>query len=418
MKNFKTIILAAGKGVRMQSELPKVLHSVCGKPIISYVVDAVKSAGSLKTYIVLGHKSEIVKKILPKDVSVVIQKKLLGTADAIKSAQSCFSGYTSDVLIVCGDTPLLTSVTIKKLIARHQTTKAAVTILTSVVDAPGGYGRIVRNHEGAVIAIREELDATDAERQIKEINVGAYCFKSAQLFGAIKVIEKNLKKNEFYLTDVIALLGEKDLLIETLKADDVSEGLGVNTREDLALTASLMRKKILRQFMEQGVTIVAPDVTYIDEGVTIGRDTVIRPFSVIEGNARIGKSCMIGPFCHIRTDSVIGDHVEVGNFAEISRAKLGSDSFMKHFSFLGDTDAGQRVNIGAGVVTANFDGKNKNTTKISDGAFIGSDSILIAPVKIGKDAMTAAGSIVIKGTTVPDKGIVMGIPARIQSRRK
>ena len=418
MKDFRTIILAAGKGVRMNSDTPKVLHPLCGKPMIQHVLAIAKSLGAAKTYVILGHKNEVVKKHLKGGEVIVIQKRLLGTADAIKRAAHHFRNFKGDVLVLSGDTPLLQKETIGHLIRKHREANAACTFLTAATDCPKGYGRVIRNSQNQVAAIREELDAAPEEKEINEINAGAYVFQSEKLFDAIKTIGLNRKKKEFYLTDMIRLFVEKNETIETAATDDPSEALGINTREDLACAASILRRRILKRLMSQGVTVVDPETTHIDCDVQVGRDTTIRPFVVIEGDVRIGNRCVIGPFCHIRPDSTIGDHVEVGNFSEVSRSALGDGSFMKHFSFLGDARVGRRVNIGAGVVTANFDGKQKNTTTIKDGAFIGSDSILVAPVKIGKKAVTGAGCVVTRGTVIPDGSVAVGVPARIKSRRK
>ena len=417
MKSLKTIVLAAGKGVRMKSQIPKVLHPVCGRPMIQYVFAIAKSLGSLRTYVILGHKNTLVQKELGKDATIVIQKKLLGTADALKSAQHHFRGYRGDILVLSGDTPLLDKETIQRLVEKHQDSKAVCTILTTLTNQPQGYGRIIRDSQGRVVAIQEELEVTAQQKEINEINVGAYCFQSDALFETIKAIRLNQKKKEYYLTDVIGLFAESNSAIETVKSGDPNEALGINTREDLSLAESILHKRILRDFMLKGVTIVDPQTTYIDDDVQIGRDTTIRPFTVIEGPVRIGERCLIGPFCHIRPNSVIGNNVEVGNFTEVSRSQLGDGSFMKHFSFLGDAAVGRFVNIGAGVVTANFDGKRKNTTKISDGAFIGSDSILVAPVRVGKKAVTGAGCVVTKGTKIPDGAVVVGVPGRIKLKK-
>ncbi len=414
MKKFKTIILAAGKGIRMKSDLPKVLHPVCGRPMLGYVLDVAQGLGSLKTYVVLGHKSDLVKKHLTGNVSVVIQKKLLGTADAIKSAQSQLKDYKGDILVLSGDTPLLNKETIKNLIRKHQQSKAACTFLTVATACPYGYGRIIRESDGSVAAIREEVDATAQEREINEINAGIYCFNGAQLFRALKKVTTSNKKKEFYLTDIISLFVKEELRVETATTEDFSEALGINTREDLAFAQSVLRRKILKKFMLGGVTIEDPDSTYIASDAKIGRDTTIRPFTIIESNVRIGSQCTLGPFCRIRPGSTVGNHVEVGNFTEISRSTLGHGSLMKHFSFLGDAIIGRHVNIGAGVVTANYDGKKKSLTKVLDNAFIGSDSILVAPVKIGRHAMTGAGCVVTKGTVIPDNGVAIGVPARIK----
>lgn len=418
MKPLQTIILAAGRGVRMKSEIPKVLHPVCGKPMLQYMVDVARRLRSLKIYVVLGFKNEVIRQSLSQDLRVVIQKKLLGTADAVRSAEPFLKNLKGDVLILSGDTPLLTIETIRRVIQKHQTSGAACTFLTAVVDRPQGYGRIIRDVAGKVIAVREEKDAALAEKEISEINVGVYCFQTKILFQFLKVIRLNKKKKEFYLTDIIDLLAHKGARIETVVTEDPHEGLGINTREDLSFAESVIRTKILRRFMHRGVTIQDPQTTYIDENVKIGEDTVIRPFTVIESDVRIGRRCWIGPFCHLRPGSRISPGVEIGNFTEVSRTKIGEKSLMKHFGFLGDAKLGRRVNIGAGTVTANFDGKSKNKTAILDDAFIGSDSILVAPVKIGKRAATGAGCVVSRGHHVPDGKVAVGVPARVIARRK
>ena len=417
MKDLRAIILAAGKGTRMKSETPKVLHPVCDKPILQYVLDITQSIGSLKTCVVLGHKSSLVKNYLGKNMATVIQKKLLGTADAVRCAQPALRNYRGQVLILCGDTPLLKKETVRALIAKHKRTNADCTFLTAVVEKPSGYGRIIRGDGRKAMAIREEKDASEYEKNIAEINVGVYCFNSDVLFENLKEIKVNEKKKEFYLTDIIEILSGKGLRVETLETDDYREGLGINSREDLAIAESVLRQRILSDFMLQGVTIIDPQTTSIDANVRIGQDTVIRPFTVIENNVRIGKNCSIGPFTHLRPGTRIGNGVEVGNFAEVSRTRLGNNSRMKHFSFLGDAEVGSNVNIGAGVVTANYDGKNKNKTQILDQAFIGSDSILVAPVRIGKKAMTGAGCVVTKGKRVPDGRIIVGVPGKILDKK-
>lgn len=402
----------------MNSDLPKVLHVVCGKPIIHYVIEVARSIGSLKIFAVLGYHSDVVKDALPADISVVIQKKLLGTADAIRSAEKPFQSFKGDVLILSGDTPLLESSTIKSVLTKHRNSKSVCTFLTAEVERHAGYGRIIRNPQGHVLAIREEKDADGEEKRISEINVGVYCFDSSTLFKLLKKIKINPNKKEYYLTDVIALMAQSGQKIETVKVDDHQQGYGINNKLDLAFAESVLRKKILNDFMLQGVTIIDPQNTYIDREVTIGRDTVIYPFSVIENEVKIGSGCKIGPFCHLRPGSKIADTVEIGNFTEISRTEIGSGTFVKHFSFLGDAKLGSRVNIGAGTVTANFDGVNKHLTTIKDDAFIGSDSILVAPVQIGKKSATGAGAVLPKGLKVPDGEVAVGIPARVTSRRK
>ena len=413
MKDLRTIVLAAGKGTRMKSETPKVLHKVSGCAIISYVLDIVKSIGSLKTYVVVGHGSQQVKNFLPKDIETVLQKKLLGTADAVRSVESKLRNFRGDVLILCGDTPLLKKQTIQSLVRKHRISKAVCTFLTASVNNPDGYGRIIRSNDNRVEAIREHKDASKEELNISEVNVGVYCIDSKKLFQALKTVKLNPKKKEFYLTDTIEFLVQKSYKIETVTTEDFFEGLGVNDREDLAMAEDVIRHRILTNLMISGVTIVDPETTFIEADVKIGTDTIIRPFTLIEKDVVIGKHCLIGPFARIRSKSRIADRVEVGNFTEVNRTRIGSGTLMKHFSYLGDAILGKDVNIGAGTVTANFDGKNKNDTYIADGAFIGSDSVLIAPVKIGKKAMVGAGSVLTRGKNVPDKRTVVGVPARI-----
>lgn len=413
MTQLATIVLAAGKGTRMRSATPKVLHDVCGRPLIDHVLDVAHQVGSLKTCVVLGHGIEKVQQRLPKGVLTVEQKQLLGTGDAVKTAGKFLKDFKGDILILCGDTPLLKAETIKALIERHRSTKAVATILTAVVDNKTGYGRIIRNNSAKVVAIREENDCTEAQKDIREINSGVFCFNSQALFDNLKLIKVNSRKGEYYLTDLVAVFAEQRRVIETVTTHEPAEAWGVNTREDLAACAAIMRKRILKQLMLSGVTITDPLTTMIDSHVKIGEDTVIKPFTVIDHDVVIGRNCVIGPFAHLRPGTRIDDAVEIGNFAEVSRSTVGTGTFMKHFSFLGDAMVGRNVNIGAGTVTANFDGKDKNRTVIGDGAFIGSDSILVAPVKVGKKAMTGAGSVVTKGKVIPDGKIFVGMPARL-----
>lgn len=415
MNEFRTIILAAGKGTRMKSQVPKVLHKVAGRPVIQYVLDVVRSLRSLKTYVVVGHKSEMVEAYVGDQAEVVIQKQLLGTADAVRSVASQLKDYKGHVLILCGDTPLLDKAVIRRLVTQHLRTKSACTVLTARIPQPGTYGRIIRDDKNAIAAIREYKDSTSQEQTINEINVGVYCFRSPLLFETLKKVQLNPKKKEFYLTDIVELLLSYGKKVETLVTDDPNVAFGVNTREDLALCESILRQRVLKRLMLSGVTIVDPKTTFIDDDVKIGQDTTIHPFTVIQSGVRIGQECSIGPFARIRPGSIIGHKVEVGNFGEISRSRVGDGTFMKHFGFLGDTTVGKNANIGAGCVTANFDGKDKNKTFIGDGAFIGSDAVLVAPVNVGSEAVVGAGSVVTRGKKVPARGLAVGVPARIFS---
>lgn len=417
MNEFRTIILAAGKGTRMKSQVPKVLHKVAGRPVIQYVLDVVRSLRSLKTYVVVGHKSEMVEACVRDQAQVVIQERLLGTADAVRSAASKLKGYQGHVLILCGDTPLLDKAVIRRLITEHLRTRSACTVLTARIPQPGTYGRIIRDDHDAIAAIREYKDATAEEQAINEINVGVYCFRSPLLFETLNKVQLNPKKKEFYLTDIVELLLGHGQKVATVLTDDPNVAFGVNTREDLALCESILRQRTLKRLMLNGVTIVDPGTTFIDDDVAIGQDTTIHPFTVIQNGARIGQECSIGPFARIRSGSVIGNKVEIGNFGEIARSRVYDGTFMKHFGYLGDTTVGKNANLGAGCVTANFDGINKNKTFIGEGAFIGSDAVLVAPVNVGAKAVVGAGSVVTRGKKVPARGLAVGVPARIFSEK-
>lgn len=416
--SLRTIILAAGKGTRMKSDVPKVLHKVAGRPLVHYVLDVAKALRSLKICVVVGHQAENVKAALPDGVDVVVQPKLLGTADAVRCARGSFADFAGDVLIMCGDTPLLDKDIIRRLVKRHQTTKAACTFLSAVLQDPAAYGRIIRGADNRVQAIREYKDASADEKRINEINVGVYCFRGDILSAYIGRIKPNPKKKEFYLTDIIELLLKDGKTVEVLKTEDESAAFGVNDRKDLAQAEAVIRMKILQAHMSAGVTLIDPGTTYIEHDVKIGQDTVIYPFTVIHAGVRIGRNCSVGPFARLRPGARLADAVEIGNFSEISRTSIGTQSLMKHFGFLGDTRVGANVNIGAGTITANYDGVNKNVTEIGDGAFIGSDAILIAPLKIGKKARVGAGSVVTGKRNVPDGATVVGVPARVIQTEK
>lgn len=396
----------------MKSGLPKVLHQVCGRPMLSYVLELAKGLGIRNSLVVTGHKRELLKDLLAGyKAKEVYQDKRLGTADAIKRCQPALKGFSGNIIVLYGDQPLLKKDTLQELIQRHIKTKACATILSAYPDNPFGYGRIIRDNYSRITAIVEEKDASPREKEIGEINTGIICFKKDSLFKIIPRIKSDNAKKEYYLTDAIKIMAQNGAVIESVSiSQDVQEAQGINSRIDLAQAIKAMRLRILEKFMLEGVTILDPDTTYIEEGVRIGRDTVIYPFTFIEKDVTIGNFCQIGPFCHLRPETVIEDKVTVGNFTEITRSRLGRDSFMKHFSYLGDTIVGKAVNIGCGTVVANFDGRNKNRTVIEDQAFIGSDTVLRAPVRIGRKAVTGAGSVVIKDVAAGT--VVAGVPAR------
>jgi len=414
-KEIAVIILGAGKSTRMKSELPKVLHPLCGRPMLGYVLDLVASLKPAQTVAVLGYKQERVRKYVPKGIKIAIQKKLIGTADAVKAGLAALKGFKGTVLIVYGDNPLLKKETLKKLLDRHWENNADATLLTSQLKEPAGYGRIMRDKYFSICGIVEEKDADEVQKEIKEINTGIMVFKKDKLAANLGRIRPNNRKKEYYLTDIIEILAKKNYLVEGLKIQDATQALGINTRAELAKANAIMQKTINDKIMQEGVTIIDPPSTFINFGTKIGKDTVIYPFTVIERDVKIGKRCFVGPFAHLREGVGLGDDVTAGNFIEMVRSRIGSKTFVKHFSYLGDSSVGSGVNIGAGTVTANFDGKNKNYTVIKDNANIGSDTIIVAPAKIGKSASTGAGAVVTRN--VPDKAVVVGVPARILRKR-
>jgi bifunctional UDP-N-acetylglucosamine pyrophosphorylase/glucosamine-1-phosphate N-acetyltransferase len=412
MKNIATIILAAGKGERMKSSLAKVLHLVCSRPMLGYVLDLVSELKIKKFTVVLGYGYKEVRKFIKPGTKTVIQKRLLGTADAVKQVLPSLKSFHGTVLVLYGDNPLLKKETIEKLVKQHIENKSAATLLTAKLQKPFGYGRILRDKCSSICGIVEEKDADDFQKAIKEINTGIVCFNKDKLARALKYVKPNNVKKEYYLTDVIGILYKNGDLVDTVEIPDINEALGINSRSELAQANKVMQRRIQELWMEKGVTIVDPDTTFISYGVKIGQDTTIYPFTVIEKDVKIGLRCNIGPFAHLRPATRLDDNVSVGNFIEISRSRLASKTRAKHFGFIGDSKIGSFVNIGAGTVTANYDGKNKNITQIGDRAFIGSDTVLVAPVKIGKGAKTGAGCVVTRGKNVADNAIVVGVPAK------
>ncbi|MCM8800920.1 MAG: NTP transferase domain-containing protein [Candidatus Omnitrophica bacterium] len=412
MKKTVVVILAAGKSKRMNSEVPKVLHPICGRPMLNYVLDLAEAVKPDKIIVVLGYKYKEVKKLLKPKIKIVIQKKLLGTADAVKRTKALLKDFTGDVLVLYADNPLLRKETIKGLVNYHKENASDATLLTTEVKDPQGYGRVIRDKYASICKVVEEGDANELQKRIKEINTGIICFKAKKLFQVIRSIKLNKRKKEYYLTDTIGLLYQTGALIDSFKLSDPEEALGINSRNELALANKIMQRRINAEIMKKGVNIIDPESTFINYGTKIGRDTTIYPFTVIESNVKIGKRCRIGPFIHLREGTRIQDDVVAGNFLEVVRSQIADKTEAKHFSYLGDCFIGRSVNIGAGTIIANFDGKRKNKTIIKDKAFIGSGTILIAPVKVGRQAITGAGAVVVKKRDVPDRTIVVGVPAR------
>lgn len=417
MKNTACIILAAGRGIRMKSMLPKVLHMVSGKAMIERVLELIKPFSLSPVIVVTGYGGRDVVKFCG-GAKIATQKKLLGSGDAVMAARSALSKFRGDVLILYGDTPLIKQTTVDELIKTHKGINAVCTFLTAKMKDPTGYGRILRDDDDNIVRIVEEREASLYDKVIEEINVGAYCFKNQYLFSALREIGNDNKKGEYYLTDIISVFRRHNLKIGSVCVGE-DEALGINSKEELAKAEKILRDRALKKFLDGGVTIVDPVNTYIDASCKIGEDTVINPYTIIEEGVVIGSRCVIGPFARLRPGTVLSDKVEIGNFVELTRCDIGEGTKVKHHAYIGDTVIGRNVNIGAGTITANYDGKNKNKTTIKDGAFIGSGTVFVAPVAVGKWAVTGAGSVLTKNTSVPDRAVFVGVPARpIQKTRQ
>ncbi|MDY7220567.1 bifunctional UDP-N-acetylglucosamine diphosphorylase/glucosamine-1-phosphate N-acetyltransferase GlmU [Halalkalibacterium halodurans] len=427
MSNRFAVILAAGQGTRMKSKLYKVLHSVCGKPMVQHVVDQVSALGFDEIVTIIGHGADAVKSQLGERVSYALQEEQLGTGHAVLQAESALGGRRGVTIVLCGDTPLLTAETIDHVMSYHEKEQAKATVLTAELADPTGYGRIVRNDKGLVERIVEHKDATSEEKQITEVNTGTYCFDNEALFQALKEVGNNNAQGEYYLPDVIQILQTKGEKVAAYKTAHVEETLGVNDRVALAQAEQVMKRRINEAWMRKGVTFIDPEQTYVSPDATIGQDTVIYPGTMVLGQTTIGEGCVlgphtelkdskignktavkqsvvhnsevgervsIGPFSHIRPASMIHDDVRIGNFVEVKKSTIGKESKASHLSYIGDAEVGERVNFSCGSITVNYDGKNKFLTKIEDDAFIGCNSNLIAPVTIGKGALIAAGSTI------------------------
>lgn len=427
MSNRYAVILAAGQGTRMKSNIYKVLHPVCGKPMVQHVVDQVSALGFEEKIAIVGFGAEAVQEQLKDQVSYVVQHDQLGTGHAVMQAESLLKDKEGTTVVLCGDTPLLTAETINQLLTCHANEGAKATILTAMASDPTGYGRIIRNENQLVERIVEHKDATEEEREVKEINTGTYCFDNAALFEALKKVGNNNAQGEYYLPDVIEILKNNGETIAAYRTPEFEETVGVNDRVALSEAERIMKRRTNKYWMKQGVSFIDPENTYISVDATIGQDTVLYPGVMIIGQSKIGKNCVIGanteiknsligdetvirqsvihdseigdhvtigPFAHIRPSSSISDHVRVGNFVEIKKSTLGEGSKASHLSYIGDAEVGTDVNFSCGAVTVNYDGENKYKTTIKDGAFIGCNANLIAPVTIGENTLIAAGSTI------------------------
>ncbi len=406
------IILAAGKGTRMNSDRPKVLHKVLGRSIIYYILDTVKDVCVRKPVVVVGYKGDLVKSVL-EDVDIAEQERPLGSADALKCAKNVLSEDPGDILVLNGDIPFVRGQTIRDLLKKHRDSGACATLLTARLKDQAGYGRVVRGERGRIVKIVEEQETSSSEEAIDEINVGIYCFKPKEVFEALSEIRADNRKSEYYLTDIVGILHRKGSIIESISTSNPNEIVGINSRVDIAEANRMLKTVILNGLISKGVTVIDPPSTFVGLEVSIGKDTTIYPYTIIEGRARIGECCSIGPFARVRGGVTIGNNAEIGNYVELVRTKVGDNTKIKHMSYLGDAEVGKNVNIGAGMITANFDGKQKHKTIIEDNAFIGVGSILIAPVKVGRGATVGAGCVVTKSHDVPPDSTVVGVPARV-----
>ncbi|WP_378951158.1 bifunctional UDP-N-acetylglucosamine diphosphorylase/glucosamine-1-phosphate N-acetyltransferase GlmU [Pelosinus sp. sgz500959] len=436
MSDLLAVILAAGKGTRMKSALPKVLHRIGGKSMIEQVINAADLAGAKRKVVIVGFGAQSVETALGEQAEYVVQEEQLGTGHAVMQAAEILQGFEGTVMVLCGDTPLLQGQTLAKLFAEHQAAKASATVLTACMPNPTGYGRVIRDESGQVLKIVEQKDANSRELAVNEVNTGIYCFERAALFEALNGITCNNMQGEYYLTDVIGILAQGQAKVWAVQVDDYQETLGINSRIQLAEAEKILRRRKLASLMDNGVTIMDLDSTFIDEEVCIEPDTVIYPFTWIEGATTIGKGCEIGPssriqnssigdnailhfiyahdcqignhvtvgpYVHLRPNTTIADGVKIGNFVEVKNSQIGKGSKIPHLSYIGDTDMGEKVNIGSGTITVNYDGKNKHRTTLEDGVFIGCNTNLVAPVTVGKGAYVAAGSTITKD--VPSKAL-------------
>ena len=428
--NPTIVILAAGLGTRMKSGLAKALHPLAGLPLIQHVLNAASGVAPEKIVLVLGHQADKVKSALGDSrVMIVIQAEQLGTGHAVQQAADAIAAGSGPVMILCADTPLLTSGTLKDVIALHAKSRAAVTLLTFRTENPFGYGRVVRGKSG-VLRVVEEKDATAAQKKIEEVNAGIYCYDPAFLLSALASVKKNNAQGEYYLTDTIELARKKKRTVAALLCGDSDEVMGVNSRYDLSRAEAIIRRRTNRRWMSEGVTMIDPDTVFIGNEVSIGRDVTLYPNVRIEGRTKIGDACTIypgtriidsviasnvtikdsslieesdvasgaaiGPFAHLRPGATIGDGAHIGNFVEVKKSVIGKRSKANHLAYIGDATIGMDVNVGAGVITCNYDGYEKHRTVIEDNVFVGSDTQFVAPVKIGEGAIIAAGTTITR----------------------
>ncbi|MGM9561606.1 MAG: bifunctional UDP-N-acetylglucosamine diphosphorylase/glucosamine-1-phosphate N-acetyltransferase GlmU [Phascolarctobacterium sp.] len=436
MANLVAVILAAGKGTRMRSKYPKVLHKVGGKPMLQHVIDAATVAGCDEKVVIVGHEAELVEAMVGSQGKIALQAEQLGTGHAVMQTAEALKGFTGTALILCGDTPLLEGEELKKFCEAHKASGAAATVLTAIMDDPFGYGRIVRDEKGNVQAIVEQKDATEAQKAIKEINTGIYCMECPLMFDVLATLTNDNAQGEYYLTDVLEKLNQAGQKVGGVITEDSDMVMGINSRKQLSVAESVMRQRILDKLMDAGVTIMDPASTFIEGSVKIGRDTIIYPYTWLEGSTEIGEDCEIGPnarftnvkigshnhlqfiyghdcevknnvtagpYVHLRPDTVISDGVKIGNYVEVKNSNVGEGTKLPHLTYIGDSDIGSGVNMGCGCITVNYDGKKKHRTIIGDNAFVGCNTNLVAPVTVQANTYIGAGSTITK--EVPENAL-------------
>jgi bifunctional UDP-N-acetylglucosamine pyrophosphorylase/glucosamine-1-phosphate N-acetyltransferase len=441
VKDLCAIVMAAGQGTRMRSDLVKVLHPLNGIPMISHVLDLCRHLGIKRTLVIVGHQADRVREALGGlPVEFILQEEQRGTGHAVLQAEGALQGFDGDVLVLSGDVPLLTPALVERLVAAHRKARAHATLVTTRLATPQGYGRVVRDRAKVFRAIVEEVEATPAQRRIREINAGIYCFRASRAFAALRRVKPSRVKQEVYLPEVLPILQKAGGRIATVLAEDPREVLGINTRAELAEVYAILRRRVVSRLMEEGVTCLDPETVHVSSQATVGRDTTLYPHVQIEGHTSVGEGCTIhsgcrirdsrlgnrvrvfdgcvileseiadecsiGPYAHLRPLSRLGRKAKVGNFVEMKKSVLGEGSKVPHLTYVGDATVGDRVNIGAGTITCNYDGFAKHQTIIEDEAFIGSNTSLVAPVKIGRGAIVAAGSSITQ--EVPPDALAFG----------
>src|SRR5215218_8278009 len=436
------VILAAGKGTRMKSNRAKVLHTLCGVPMLNYVIEATRPLVPEGLFVVVGHQAELVEAVLPEDAKPVLQEEQRGTGDAVRVALDALEGEGEGILLVVnGDGPLISDGTLGELVDRHSSAGVGATVLVAELVDPTGLGRVME--DAGVVRIVEERDATEAEKEIRLVNLGLYAFELKEIRRALELVGAENDQGELYLTDALEIIGEKSRAV-TFRLRDLEEANLVNDRAQLARAEEILRRRILDEHMRRGVTVRDPASTHIEASVQIGYDTVILPGTFLRGETRIGSDCVIGPsadlldtvvgngalvehsvgrgatigtgvsvgpYAYLRPGTVLGEASKVGAYCELKNTKVGAESKVPHLSYVGDTEIGEGANLGAGTITANYDGKNKHRTRIGDGVFNGINSNLIAPINVGESAYIGAGSVVNKD--VPPGKLAVGMPARV-----